>query len=68
MKTYKLYAIREVGEVAVIQANSKDEAIEEVKNKDWQPYQDLSWEITSVKEEQESEDELWWMGNNRVGI
>ena len=28
MKTYTLYAIREVGEVAVIQANSKEEAIE----------------------------------------
>ena len=56
MKTYKLYAIREVGEVAVIQANSKDEAIEKVENKDWQPYQDFSWEITSVKEEKESED------------
>lgn len=58
MKTYRLYAIREVGEVAVIQANSKDEAIEKVRNKDWQPYQDFSWEITSVKEEKESEDEL----------
>ena len=57
MKTYKLYAIREVGEVAVIQANSKDEAIEKVENKDWQPYQDFSWEITSVKEEKESEHE-----------
>tara|TARA_R100000541_G_scaffold640_3_gene4093 strand:+ start:5266 stop:5439 length:174 start_codon:yes stop_codon:yes gene_type:complete len=57
MKTYTLYAIREVGEVAVIQANSKDEAIEKVKNKDWETDQDLNWEITSVKEEKESEDE-----------
>jgi hypothetical protein len=46
MKTYTLYAIREVGEVAVIQANSKEEAIEKVENKDW--------EITSVKEQGES--------------
>tara|TARA_R100000544_G_scaffold37193_1_gene27752 strand:+ start:1559 stop:1732 length:174 start_codon:yes stop_codon:yes gene_type:complete len=57
MKTYTLYAIREVGEVAVIQANSKDEAIEKVKNKDWETDQDLNWEITSVKEEKESENE-----------
>ena len=28
LKTYTLYAIREVGEVAVIQAKSKDDALE----------------------------------------
>jgi len=54
MKTYTLYAIREVGEVAVIQAKSKDDAIEKVKNEDWEIDQDLNWEITSVKEQGES--------------
>ena len=54
MKTYTLYAIREVGEVAVIQANSKDEAIEKVENEDWEVDQSLDWEITSVKEQGES--------------
>lgn len=54
MKNYTLYAIREVGEVAVIQANSKDEAIEKVTNEDWEIDTDLNWEITSVKEQGES--------------
>jgi len=54
MKNYTLYAIREVGEVAVIQANSKEEAIEKVTNEDWEIDQDLDWEITSVKEDGES--------------
>jgi len=54
MKTYTLYAIREVGEVAVIQANSKDEAIEKVENEDWEVDQSLDWEIISVKEQGES--------------
>tara|TARA_B100000767_G_C19562241_1_gene449589 strand:- start:533 stop:715 length:183 start_codon:yes stop_codon:yes gene_type:complete len=54
MKTYTLYAIREVGEVAIIQANSKDEAREKVKNEDWEVDTDLNWEITSVKEIGES--------------
>ena len=57
LKTYTLYAIREVSEVAVVKATSETEAIEKVENKDWQSDQDLSWEITSVKEEKESEDE-----------
>ena len=35
MKTFTLYAIREVGEVAVIQAKSKEDAIEKVTNEDW---------------------------------
>ena len=58
MKTHKNYETISVGKVTVIDTNNKDEEIEKVKNKDWQPYQDFSWEITSVKEEKESEDEL----------
>ena len=53
MKTFTLYAIREVGEVAVIQAKSKEDAIEKVTNEDWEVDQSLDWEITSVKEEGE---------------
>jgi len=53
MKTFTLYAIREVGEVAVIQAKSKEDAIEKVSNEDWEVDQSLDWEITSVKEEGE---------------
>ena len=53
MKTYTLYAIREVGDVAVIQANSEEEAIEKVENEDWEVDTDLNWEITSVKEQGE---------------
>ena len=54
MKNYTLYAIREVGEVAVIQANSKEEAVEKVTNEDWEIDTDLNWEITSVKKQGES--------------
>jgi len=50
MKTFTLYAIREVGEVAVIKAKSKEDAIEKVANEDWEVDSDLNWEITSVKE------------------
>ena len=53
-ETYTIYAIRKVGEIAVIQANSKDEAIEKVTNEDWEVDTDLNWEITSVKEDGES--------------
>lgn len=53
MKTFALYAIREVGEVAVIQAKSKEDALEKVENKDWEVDQSLDWEITSVREEGE---------------
>ena len=77
MKTYTLYAIREVGEVAVIQANSKDEAIEKVESKDREIETDINWERTSVKEKDqswESEDELLWLwyrcqytNNSKVG-
>ena len=56
LKTYTLYAIREVSEIAVVEATSECEAIEKVENEEWQTDQDLSWEITSVKEEKESED------------
>ena len=54
LKTYTLYAIREVGEVAVIQAKSKDDALEKVDNIDWEVDSDLDWQITSVREEGES--------------
>ena len=54
MKNYTLYAIREVGEVAVIQANSKEEAVEKVTNEDWEIDTDLNLEITSVKKQGES--------------
>ena len=55
LKTYTLYAIREVSEIAVVEATSESEAIEKAENEEWQTDQDLSWEITSVKEEKESE-------------
>tara|TARA_R110000803_G_scaffold1881_1_gene6220 strand:+ start:252 stop:455 length:204 start_codon:yes stop_codon:yes gene_type:complete len=59
LKTYTLYAIREVGEVAVIQAKSKDDALEKVDNKDWEVDTDLDWQITSVREEGEPAGGQW---------
>jgi len=59
LKTYTLYAIREVGEVAVIQAKSKDDALEKVDNIDWEVDSDLDWQITSVREEGEPWESQW---------
>lgn len=50
LKTYTLYAIREVSEVAVVDATSECEAIEKVENEEWQTDQDLSFEITKIEE------------------
>tara|TARA_B100001059_G_scaffold227344_1_gene257023 strand:+ start:61 stop:234 length:174 start_codon:yes stop_codon:yes gene_type:complete len=49
LKTYTLYAIREVSEVAVVDATSETEAIEKAEG-EWECESDLSFEITSVEE------------------
>jgi len=49
IKTYMLYAIREVSEVAVVEATSESEAIEKAEEK-WECDSDISFEITNIKE------------------
>lgn len=49
LKTYTLYAIREVSEVAVVDATSETEAIEKAEG-EWECDSDLSFEITKIEE------------------
>tara|TARA_R110000803_G_C11799183_1_gene299153 strand:- start:332 stop:511 length:180 start_codon:yes stop_codon:yes gene_type:complete len=50
LKTYTLRAIREVSEIAVVDATSEAEAIEKAEDSEWECDSDLSFEITSIEE------------------